>query len=232
MIYDQNSKSYIEPISTDPVIKYINHEFIQIKTKHLKDYLAARKMLLVRFHEHCRYTDRPIMEIIGKDYDSFDVKNDSQLYTIQVFDEEGNTCAKLRGKDIIVPYDEPLHYDYHLLSGKSQKYENFICELDIHGNTIEYSCTPKQASNEFLRPVYFKKDVLQKYWSNPRIYRVVDGHLSYLDIWDISYGQNKCDLIIVWLGDLGKLPYEEQQHWKQHNTHPEGVLEKYFTIAN
>ena len=228
LVYDHTTKSYIEPISTDPVIRYVNPKYVQIRIGHLKDYLAARKMLLVRFHAHHRQATRPITEIIGKERDSLEVKSDSQLYTADVYAYEKKTCSRLFGKDIITPYNEPRHHDYLFLSGKCNKYANFIWRLDDDGNPVEASCTEKQAPIEFLRPIYFKKDVLQKYYDNPRIYRVFDGFLSHLDLWSVPYGQNECDLVIVWLGDLGKLPYEEQLHWRRYNIAPEGSIGRAF----
>ena len=228
LVCDHTTKSYIEPISTDPVIRYVNPEYVQIRIGHLKDYLAARKMLLVRFHAHHRQAARPITEIIGKDRDSLEVKNDSQLYTADVRADGKKTYSRLFGKDIITPYDEPRHHDYLFLTGKCDKYANFIWGLDDDGNPIEAPCTKKQAPNDLLRPVYFKKDVLQKYYDNPRIYRVSDGLLHHLDLWSVSYGQNEYNLVIVWLGELGKLPYEEQLHWRRYNIAPEGSIGKAF----
>ena len=228
LVRDDTSGSYIEPISTDIVIQYPDPEHVQIRIRYLKDYLAARKMLLVRFHDHYRQDIRSITEIIGKEHDTLKINNDLKLYTININAYEKKTNSRLVGKDIITPYDEPLHHDYLFLTKKHVKYVNFIWDLDDDGNQVEASCTTKQAPNEFLRPIYFKKTVLQKYYDNPRLYQVYDGQLSHLVLWGIPYGQNEHDLVIVWLGDLGKLPYEEQLHWKQHNIAPEGSIGRVF----
>lgn len=228
LIYDCKTKSYIEPVSTDPVIRYVNPEYVQIRIEHLKDYLAARQMLLVRFHDHRRQVTKPVTEIIEKNHGSLKVNGNSQLYAIDVYADGKKTCSRLLGKNIIIPYAEPLHHDYLLLTGKCDKYVNFTWKRGDDGNPVEASCTPKQASSDFLRPIYFKKGVLQKYYSNPRTYCISDGLLKHFDIWSISYGQNECDMVTVWLGDLGQLPYEEQLHWKQYNKAPEGSVGRAF----
>ena len=232
LIYDDKSKSYIKPISVEPVIKYVNPEYVQVRTEYLKDYLAARNMILVRFHAHERQVNRSIKDIIRKERGSIKIKSDSHLYNIDVypniFAPEQKTYSKLFGKDIIKPYDEPKHPDYLYLTGKRKEYASFIYNIDDDGNPIEASCDVEEEPDKFLRPIHFKKDVLQKYYSNLRIYQVSDGALSHLDLWYIPYGQNECDLIVVWLGDLAKLPYEEQLHWRQHNTVPKGGIGRAF----
>jgi len=71
--------------------------------------------------------------------------------------------------------------------------------------------------------------VLQRYYDKPRIYTVGSGGVSCLDLWDIPFGVNDEGLIHVWLGDLGRIPYEEQQHWRLYNVQPSGGLEEAFT---
>lgn len=232
LVYNNQYNSYIEPISTEPVIKYVNPKYVQVRTEHLKDYLAARNMILVRFHEHERQINRPIKEIISKEHDSLKRSNDLYLYDISIYPDiftpEQKTYSTLFGKDIIKPYDEPKHHDYLYLTGKLKRYVSFIYDIDNNGNPIESSCDVEEEPDKFLRPVYFKKDVLQKYYNNIRIYRVSDGALDHLDLWTIPYGQNEHDLIVVCLGDLATLPYEEQLHWRQHNTFPQGGIGKAF----
>lgn len=49
----------------------------------------------------------------------------------------------------------------------------------------------------------------------------------FLNIWSIPYTRNN-DRIIVWLGDLGRIPYKEQQYWKIFNVKPYGEMDKKF----
>ncbi|MFC1903528.1 hypothetical protein ACFLW9_01435 [Chloroflexota bacterium] len=39
-----------------------------------------------------------------------------------------------------------------------------------------------------------------------------------------SFDINQKDLVYVWLGDLGHIPFKEQQHWKQYNVAPDGGI--------
>ena len=228
LFYDRDKKAYVDPISTDPVIRYANHEHVLVRIEHLKDYLAARKMILVRFHDHRRHVGRPITDAVRKHHGSRVVKNDSRFYDTIVYADEKETRSRLLGKDIITAYDEPRHHEYRLLAGKRYKFVKFIWKIDDDGNPVEASCNRDQEPNDFLRKVYFKKDVLQKYYGNTRIYTVTDGSLRHLDLWDIPHWQNECNLVFVLLGDLGRIPYEEQLHWKQYNVAPDGGISETF----
>ena len=225
---DHKKKAYVEPISADPVIRYLDHRQMQVRIGHLKDYLAARKMILVRFHDHRRHINRSITDVIGKPHDTRVIKNDARFYDVVVNANGQKTRSRLLGKDIIIPYDEPRHREYMLLAGKRYKFAKFVWKIDDDGYLVEASCNPDQEPNNFLRQIYFKKYVLQKYYDNPSIYAVTDGSLRHIDLWIIPYGQNEHNLVTVWLGDLGQIPYEEQLHWKEYNVAPEGDISETF----
>ncbi len=106
------------------------------------------------------------------------------------------------------------------------KFEKFIIKVDTSGKKIEYTCNESKLANRFgakpkapcfLTPVFFKKEVLDKYYNKPSKYSVSDGYLSSGTLWGINIDNNADGCIMVYLGDLGRLPYDEQQHWKLHN---------------
>src|SRR3989338_9753399 len=105
------------------------------------------------------------------------------------------------------------------------KFEKFII-MDISGKKIKYTCDGSKLENyfganlnapHFLTPVFFKKEVLDKYYNKPSKYSVSDGYFSYGNKWGMIIDNNAKDCVMVYLGYLGDLPYEEQQHWKLHN---------------
>jgi len=106
------------------------------------------------------------------------------------------------------------------------KYKRFIIGKDSKGKVIEFTCDEKKLSNyfglnpnapHFLTHVYFKKEVLDKYYNKPSEYSINDGSLFYGTLWMMPIDNNQKENIMVYLGDLGKLPYEEQEHWKLFN---------------
>jgi hypothetical protein len=87
-------------------------------------------------------------------------------------------------------------------------FEPFIFLRDFHG----------------IHPAQF--EVVQNffYYDNPSKYSVETTYLRCLDLWGLPIDTNKKGLIYAWLGDLGRIPYKEQQHWRQYNVPPEGGI--------
>lgn len=70
----------------------------------------------------------------------------------------------------------------------------------------------------YLTPVFFKKEVLQKYYSHPELYTIKDSLLTCQGLWSMSIDNHHRDIISAYLGDLGRdLPEEEQLYWKTYN---------------
>lgn len=242
LYFDHQNQKYIEPVSDTVVIEYENLTHAKIKTSYLKDYLAARKMVLLRYHDHRRFVKKPLELTIKKELDF--VVNDN-LRNFHIFADKGCvngeiTISRLLGKDIILPFKEPTHPDFLWLARKEEKkYVNFIIGVDTEGKNIEETCNEKELGNffsntgkpHFLTLTFFKKEVLQKYYQNPRRYTVSVGYLRCLDIWGIPFDINEAGLVHVWLGDLGRLPYEEQLHFRQYNVPPSGGISKEFYQA-
>jgi hypothetical protein len=122
------------------------------------------------------------------------------------------------------------------LSGKLQRqFADFLVRIDRQGKGVESTCdenildkSTDRKGPHFLSPVYFRPEVLQKYRDNPRKYSVSAYSVSFLDQWEISIGVNKEGLVHAWLGDLGRIPYEEQLHWRGYNVPPSGGINEEF----
>lgn len=120
-------------------------------------------------------------------------------------------------------------------SGKPKQYASFIT-MDWKNNTIaEISCAPDRLSNYFTKsslpfeisPAFFKPEVLLKYKSDREKYTLTDRNISCRKTWDLkSYGVNDAGQVFVYVGDINKLPYLEQLHWKQYNEPPKTGLPK------
>ena len=72
----------------------------------------------------------------------------------------------------------------------------------------------------FLTPVFFNKAVLLKYESSST-YGVKYASPTYgtivADAYDIAFGINKNGKIVMWLGDIAKLPENEQHYLRSEN---------------
>lgn len=119
-------------------------------------------------------------------------------------------------------------------SSDDGKVVSFVIGVDQDGRPLEHSSEPDQLSNYFganpgaphyLTPVFFRREVLAKYFSEPERYSVEDGSLSCLHLWSCRIDNDLGAHVAVFLGDLGRdLPYEERLHWRQFNVPPEGTM--------
>ncbi len=73
----------------------------------------------------------------------------------------------------------------------------------------------------FLTPVFFNIEALIKFQNHAK-YRVQFGSRTYGHIWrgneyDIAFGINRSGKLVMWLGDIAKLPEEEQYFLRSEN---------------
>lgn len=213
---------------------------IKVNTKFLRDYLAARRMILVRQHDFRRWSNQPLKSIFGdKKSEEFNY-HDPILYNYTVWVRNERLSAdtecfsRLLGKDIVKPFTKPDYsHVWFTDEWKSKRqYCKFIIALDDEGNYVEETCNEDDLNDSFvntgkahaLTPVFFKRDVLKKYYDNPSKYSVDARCLRCLALWRIEIDTNRKDLVYAWLGDLGRIPYKEQLHWHQYNVPPQGGI--------
>lgn len=141
--------------------------------------------------------------------------------------------SSLLGKRLIeVPKDFNLSFLNPLL-----EYEDFIIDSDDLGRDILFTCEESKLRNYFganpkspyfTKPIFFKKEVLDKYYASSSKYSVSDGYLSCNSLWGICIDNGLKDNVAVFLGDLGRLPYKEQKHWKLYNLAQGKISDPFF----
>ncbi|MGB9714747.1 MAG: hypothetical protein ACPLZC_07225 [Candidatus Bathyarchaeales archaeon] len=198
-------------------IEKINNDFtVCVKTKYLRDFLAAKKMVLIRFHDHTRYSDRDMTEHLRKDIIIQRKSGRDFCYEIIINPNaesilEWKASSRFVAKDMLPPLSQPNNPSYQFLAGmNTKKYESFIVSTDSDGNSIKRTCNPSALlPGEYLTPVFFKREVLKKYYDNPHKYTVGDNYISCGTLWVMRYGQNVSGFVHA---------------WKQYNVPPEGGL--------
>ena len=209
------------------VVKIIDNDHkqeIQISTEYLKNYLSFINCALIRFHDRrITYTENICEDLIDDEISESNYKF-SRSITDFTYDPKFKLFSSLRGKDIIRSFEKKKD----LLCDK-KTYEKFIINVTDDGELIEYSCDPNYLNLDgdvkFMTQVYFKKEVLKKYYDKPSEYTVTDSQISCGGYWIIRISENTAGLIQVYLGDLGEnLPVKEQSYWKAYNVKPEGVM--------
>lgn len=117
---------------------------------------------------------------------------------------------------------------------KDDYFPEFVFSYDDEGEEMRYSCNPDALANFFganpeapnyLTPVHFRREVLQKYYDNPEKYSVEDGLLRCSGLWILRMDNDWPDRVVVFLGDLGRdLPKTERDYWRSFNVAPEGSM--------
>ncbi len=108
---------------------------------------------------------------------------------------------------------------------QNAKFDSLCPFVQFEYSNIEYLSIPGLASefshNGFLAPVYFNNEILNKYTQNPKytidIFSGTYGSIAQGDEWQISFGVNAKKQVIMWLGDIDKLPVKEQQYLLSEN---------------
>lgn len=114
-----------------------------------------------------------------------------------------------------------------------KKYAIFKIEDRKNKGLAETSCAPDCISNYFqknelpweISPAYFRPEVLHRFKADPERYTLQDRSISCRNAWYLKgYDINEAGQVHAYIGDLAKLPYEEQLYWQAFNEWPRGEM--------
>lgn len=98
---------------------------------------------------------------------------------------------------------------------------------------VETSCAPEFLSNYFqdsslpweISPAFFRADVLHRFKADPEKYSMDDRSISCRNAWYLKrYDINDVGQVHAYIGDLARLPIEEQRYWQSFNEWPKGSI--------
>ena len=209
-------------------------ERIEVRTPILKRYMAARQLDAVLFID-----TRVSVEYAGDVADFSDLEFEGQTGDELMY--LSRSIGRLPISDARV---DSLVFAKRILSAPPQKncgiwpwdetdpsdYPEFIIGEDEYGKPVKYTCDPDRLATYFgknpdaphyLTPVFFKPEVLQKYYDDSELYTVSDGYLSCSHLWGVKIDNEFFDVISVFLGDIGRdIPSEHWTHWLAYNVPP------------
>jgi hypothetical protein len=237
LAYDKSQKKLIDfDTSGYPVdVVHLSDTHIKAHVKYVRQYQAAAQQNLVIFIESLRYSNIQLTETAD------DIKSDAtkivkwKRYIREAdFSEEYKTCSQLMMKVVFRPPTMKQVDIWPFEKVNESQYLHYIIGITDDGENIEYTSNPDKLGDYFgknpdapnyVTPVYFRKEVLAKYYTESNRYKVSDGFISCLNLWTCRIDNDNPSHIVVFLGDLGRdLPYNEQLHWKQYNVLPDGEL--------
>lgn len=229
---DEREFITIDENGNEDVVAYIKGIQVRIKVKLLRSYLAARKINLLVFIDIMRYSERTFSELEIVPVQNEIVSEEDIIYNysslIEFLSDGNKSGGWVMGKCILRYNMDDFNVDQYPYF-HDETYEEFVIGYDKNGDECSYTCEEKQLSNYFQKhgdapltvtPVYFRKTVLDKYYKDPSRYQVDDGSIYSEGVWTLRVDNDQRDYAVVILGDLGRLPHEEQLYWKGYNIAP------------
>jgi len=230
LIFDPQSNCYLEIAENGECIevaKIENGTCAYIKLKYLIRYATAKQMALLLFFDIRTKIPGSLaennLEKMSKQVKESDIFFD--LWGDEMRLSTSAVYSVLMGKRIIMPL--PIEKCGYWPYKKEREYVDFIIGIDDYGEPKQYTCNPDMLANYFganpgaphyLTPVFFQKEVLQKYFAHPELYSIEDGYLRCKALWSLEIDNHHKDCVSAYLGDLGRyLPEQEQLYWKQYN---------------
>ena len=204
---------------------------LEVKLKYVKEYIAVKKLNLLVFTDEVINDTRSINELGGNIIPWTTIKDSNFIFSYALQESAGygleyKSCAVFRGKCMMRYNDKDIQ---HLWKLRDSGYEDFVVGADEDGKEVFMSCEENRMPTLFTRqgdepyslsPVFFKRDVLSKYFQAVDKYSVQDGDLSGPS-WGIRIDNDRSDdYVVAALVDLGRMPHKEQLHWKSFNVLP------------
>jgi hypothetical protein len=219
------------------LVASIKKSAVRVQLRYLREYISARKCHFLIFFEGMRFSQKNLNELgLAETNEDAYTPNHSYNHLIRDISKmpirNDKTQSWLLGKCLIRPIKG---FRPSMLGPMSEPhiYESFIIEYDSDGKPKEFTSDEEKLANyfgknpdapHFLTPVYFSPDVLKKYYDDPSQYQVHDGLVERKGFWSLRMDNNLVGYVVVFLGDLGKLPHKEQLYWKSHNILPQGDM--------
>ena len=198
---------------------------LRVLASFVYEYISIKSLTLVVQFEADMFSEKSIKELNEKEYEYAVYRSTDLVFSYTL---SSNTLTKdksyafIRGKAFITP--SPLYIN-RLFDRRDKRFECFIAGKDKEGNPIESTCEERKLSPNpmpdsspwQLSLVFFKREVLDKYYADSRKYVVQDGALTGPS-WFVHIDSDRGDnYVVMALKDLGKMPFKEQLHWKQYN---------------
>ncbi len=233
---DKKEYLYFDDNGDEEIVAKIDNNQVCIKLNFLKDYISARGKHFLIYFNFIRFSEKTMTEL-GINNINKNNSSDDYFYNHEITDISNlsvKTRSWIKGKVLIKKIE-----NYRTNTEKNDKFEEFIIGCNENGDNLSFSCNEKKLGNyfgknpkapQYTTPVFFKEDVLQKYYNNPNKYSVDDGRISCNKAWSLRVDNNCNDYVIVLLGDLGNLHHKEQLYWKSFNIPPskEGLSDTGF----
>lgn len=217
---------------TESVVVQISGDKVVVRSSYLARFRALKQMdlwLYTDTHTHLQGVE-PVdnLEDFHQDWTTEESIGSNRVGALLGYPSATFTAKKFLSPP---PIERCNLWEYE---DSSQTYEEFIIDEDDSGRPVYHTCEESKLGNYFgknpdaphyLTPVFFRSDVLQKYYNNTELYEVSEGSVSCKTRWHLPLDNDHSEYVAVFLGDLGRdLPASERQYWKGFNIIPTGSM--------
>lgn len=231
-----NFYSIGEDGSKELAIEFIGEQ-IRVRTPLLRRYQAARQLDLYL------YADTRVFVESSEKPEAFDglnegdhIENDAVIF-MGVGDLGGfrdkELFSRLLVKRVLPPPPQEKSGIWPW-DRQDEEFPEFIIGEDVDGRPVKHTCDPDKLANYFgknpeaphyLTPVFFKPEVLKRYYDDPAIFEVSDGRLRCGSLWGVQIDNGNPKAVMVFLGDIGRdIPSSHRDHWRAYNIAPTGAM--------
>lgn len=196
----------------------------------INDYISTRNVYFAIYFDLMRHNEKTLLEL-GVKEENRNVMGKNYIYNVLIKDStqalgDDRSLSWIMGKSLIPPTKNYKIDYFNRLNQDSNKFCEFIVGFNQDGSNELFTCDDRYLANyfganegspQYVTPIYFKKEVLKKYYDNSERYSVHDGWIQAHGSWILRLDNNCDDYVIAFLGDLGKLHYKEQLYWKSFN---------------
>ena len=243
LYHDSAKNGYIkfDDAGNETRVAVVEQDHIRIRLKEIRQFLAIKEMHLSVQFEYVEYSSCTLEELgmqQGRDKQNTELLTWTLFYGDARLSEGRRTLSRLVGKRLFAPLPKSKSGFGGFAEEEAEGQVEFIIDVDENGDDISYSSDRDSLENflganpeapDYLTPVHFRKQVLDKYYQQPSKYSVEDSLLRCGTLWILTIDNHHDDKVCVWLGDLGRdLPYQERLHWKSYNIPPEGQMSETF----
>lgn len=239
LYHDSKKNEYIkfDDAGNEDTVIVVEPNRIRMRLKELRQFLAIKEMYLSIQFGSVEHSTHSLKELGLKESGS-DHREGLTCWRL-VYGGGNRAFSRIVGKRRVEPLPKSASGFREFAGESEQRYVEFVIGIDERGDEITNSCNPDSLANFFganpeapnyLTPVHFRKQVLDKYYQKPSKYTVGDSLLCCGDLWVLDIDNHHGDRVCVWLGRIGdNLPYKEQLHWRTYNVVPAGgISETYF----
>jgi hypothetical protein len=223
LYFDPKNNKYIkvrEDGSEQDVIRIDEERNIHVRAVEIKQFLAVKEMCLGLFFDiRKNFENNLLPQTPASSEDGLKSGVDFIYRTTRGDSLFGNgSFVRVCGQRLISGFDkkDSDFWPYNERENETTRYMEYIVGVDERGRERSLSCDPH--GGNYLTPVFFRSDVLNRYYDNPSKYSVEDGYLRCGDLWGVHVDNDNSDYVSVFLGDIGRdMPENERGYWRSFN---------------